>query len=307
MENNSYIEIAPGVWSMKIVFVNIYMIHTGPEEWVLVDAGLKGSAGKIVTMAEELFGETIPPSAIILTHGHFDHTGALKELLKKWQVPVYAHSLELPYLTGLSAYPPPDPTVGGGLMSSLSFLYPNSAVNLGDQVHALPKNGTIPGIADWIYIHTPGHAPGHISLFRQQDSVLIAGDAFVTTKQESLYSVITQKKEISGPPKYFTPNWLAAAMSVKKLKDLKPEVAGTGHGPFMQGEELTQGLGDLVNDFQHLAIPSHGRYTSEPAKMNKKGVRYLPPAPFNKTLVFAVIAVSALLSFSLIRKIKNQA
>lgn len=305
MDSKAYTEIAEGVWSVKIVFVNIYMITTGPEEWILVDTGLKGNAAKIIDIAEELFGETIPPSAIILTHGHFDHTGTLKTLLKKWPVPVYAHSLELPYLTGLSAYPPADSTVGGGLMSFFAFLYPNGPINLGDQVHALPKDGSIPGAPDWTYIHTPGHAPGHISLFRPADKVLIAGDAFVTTKQESLYSVIAQKKEISGPPKYFTPNWLAAAMSVKKLKDLKPEVAGTGHGPAMAGDELTQGLGDLVNDFRHLAIPYHGRYLQEPAKMNKKGVQYLPPAPFNKTLVLSVFALSAAIAFTLVRKIKS--
>ena len=116
MSSKPYIEIAPGVWSIKIVFVNIYMITTGLEEWVLVDTGFRGSAAKITAVAEELFGD-MPPSAIILTHGHFDHAGNVKDLLKKWPVEVYAHPLELPYLTGLSDYPPADPTAGGGFLS----------------------------------------------------------------------------------------------------------------------------------------------------------------------------------------------
>jgi glyoxylase-like metal-dependent hydrolase (beta-lactamase superfamily II) len=96
-----YFEVAPGVWGMKIVFVNIFMIATGNgKEWVLVDAGLKGSAGNIENMAADLFGPNNAPVAIVLTHGHFDHIGALKDLLQKWNAPVYAHSLELPYLTG---------------------------------------------------------------------------------------------------------------------------------------------------------------------------------------------------------------
>lgn len=305
MENNAYTEIAPGVWSMKIVFVNIYMITTGPEEWVLVDAGLKGSAHRIIKMAAKLFGEELPPAAIILTHGHFDHTGALPALLQQWPVEVYAHPLEMPYLTGLSAYPPPDPTVGGGLMSFFSFLYPKSPINLGKKVHPVPKDGTLPFMPDWVYIHTPGHAPGHISLFRPEDRVLIAGDAFVTTKQESLLSVVRQQKELSGPPKYFTPNWLAAAMSVKKLKELKPEIAGTGHGPAMQGDELLQGLGNLVNDFQRRAIPTQGRYTHEPAKTTRKGVQYLPPAPLNKGLIISLFVLSAAVSFSLFSRLKK--
>ena len=101
--------VAPGVWGKKDVFVNFYMIQDqATGAWALVDAGLKWSAPKIRKMAEELFGEGTRPAAIILTHGHFDHVGALAKLIEEWNVPVYAHSLEVPYLTGQSAYPPPD-------------------------------------------------------------------------------------------------------------------------------------------------------------------------------------------------------
>lgn len=303
MENKEYTEIAPGVWSMKIVFVNVYMVRTAEQEWVLVDAGLQGSAEKIIAMAESLFGEDLPPAAIILTHGHFDHRGALPELLKKWPVEVFAHPLELPYLTGLSAYPPADPTTGGGLMSTLSFLYPKKPVDLGTAVHPLKKDGSVPYMPGWCFIHTPGHAPGHISLFREADRVLLAGDAFVTTVQESLRAVINQTRKISGPPKYFTPNWTAAALSVKKLMDLKPEVAGTGHGQAMRGEELSNGLKALVADFKQVAVPRQGRYVNQSAKTDRKGVRYLPPAPFHTALAISLVAVSALVTFSVLRSL----
>ena len=62
--------------------------------------------------------------------------------------------------------------------------------------------------------------PGHISLFREKDGALIAGDAFVTVKQEFLYKVLTQEQEISGPPRCFTPDWVQAFESVKKLEVL---------------------------------------------------------------------------------------
>ena len=53
-----------------------------------------------------------------------------------------------------------------------------------EYIHKLPDDNSIPGFPEWKYIHTPGHTPGHVSLFREKDKVLIAGDAFVTTKSD---------------------------------------------------------------------------------------------------------------------------
>lgn len=305
-EEKEYFEVAPGVWGMKIVFVNIFMIATGTgKEWVLIDAGLRGFASNIEKMAADLFGENNPPVAIILTHGHFDHVGTIKKLLQKWDVPVYAHALELPYLTDLSAYPPPDPTVGGGMMSTLAALYPKDPIDLGLHIHILPENGSIPFLPEWLSIFTPGHAPGHISLWRQRDKLIIAGDAFVTTKQESAFSVATQKKEISGPPKYFTPDWIAAAASVKKLRDLHPAIAATGHGKPMYGKELTDGLDYLVSHFEEVAVPNQGRYVNEPARANKRGVQYLPPKPFDPVLAVSVTGLLALGIYALVKRVKK--
>src|SRR3954469_22757880 len=122
-----FFNVAPGVWGLKDVFVNMYMIlNPFDGNWVLVDAGLRWSAAKIKKMAKQLFGEHPKPSSIILTHGHFDHVGALYKLTEEWNVPVFAHALEIPFLTGKSSYPPADPAVGGGLMSLLSWTYPTS-------------------------------------------------------------------------------------------------------------------------------------------------------------------------------------
>ena len=273
--------VAADLAYLRTVFVNLFFYGRpgAPSgSWVLIDAGLPGSARWILAAAEERFGPWAYPAAIVLTHGHFDHVGALHALLEKWNVPVYAHPLELPYLTGQSAYPPPDPTVGGGAMSALSRFYPRGPYNFRDHIQPLPADGSVPGMPDWRWIHTPGHTPGHVALYRESDRTLIAGDAFVTTKQESAIAALTQRPEIHGPPAYFTPDWVSARRSVEQLAALEPLRVATGHGPPLEGEEMLQGLRRLARDFDRVAVPRRGRYVGQPARADERGVVALPPA-----------------------------
>ncbi|MBL3728091.1 MBL fold metallo-hydrolase [Lysinibacillus sp. HST-98] len=255
------IDILPDLYQYTIQIVNI-VLYGEPQmkDFVLIDAGMPKSADEIISVVEERYGSKSRPKAIILTHGHFDHVGGIIELIEMWDVPVYAHRLEIPFLSGTQNYPEPDPTVNNGLVAKMSPIFPNEAINLGGNLKVLPSDGSVPFMAGFQWIHTPGHSPGHISLFRERDKVLIAGDAFVTVKQESLYKVITQTKEISGPPQYFTTDWLAARASIEKLAILKPSVAITGHGLPMKGEELTSNLKKLVDDFDQIALPKQGKY-----------------------------------------------
>ena len=291
--------VAPGIWRMKDMIVNIYMVHNPQDNtWVLVDTGLKTSASKIKKMAEHLFWPDTKPAGIVLTHGHFDHVGSVRELADEWSVPVYAHYMERPYLTGQSSYPPPDPTVGGGMMSTLSFLYPKGPIDLGRHLSILPQDGTIPCLPEWKFIHTPGHAPGHISLFRERDRVLLAGDAFVTTKQESMTCAISQVKHLSGPPKYFTYNWTSAAESVRKLAALEPEIVATGHGQPMKGAEMRRSLHNLADNFEHDAVPATGRYVDDPAYVNADGVEDVPPPVTPVALLLKVAGIAAAIAFT---------
>ncbi|WP_053366652.1 MBL fold metallo-hydrolase [Bacillus sp. FJAT-27245] len=247
----------------QIVNVVFYGYPGEGNDWVLIDAGMPRSGDNIIAEAEERFGKNNPPKALILTHGHFDHIGGITELIEKWGMPVYAHELELPFLTGVEDYPQPDPTVEGGLLAKISPYYPNEAITIDGHVEVLPEDGTVPFMEGWRWVHTPGHTPGHISLFREKDGALIAGDAFVTVKQESLYKVFTQEQEISGPPRYLTPDWEAARISVEKLAALKPNVAITGHGRPMTGDTLRENLALLVEKFDDIAIPDHGKFVDD--------------------------------------------
>ncbi|MFB3161361.1 MBL fold metallo-hydrolase [Neobacillus sp. 179-J 1A1 HS] len=258
------IEVLPDIYSHTIQIVNVCVVgNPTTKNFVLVDAGMPESANEIISVTEERFGANSRPQAIILTHGHFDHVGAIIELVKHWDVPVYAHELELPFLTGKKSYPEPDPTVEGGLVAKMSPMFPNEPINLGNHIQKLPSDGSVPHLSGFRWIHTPGHSPGHVSFFRDEDRSLIAGDAFITVKQDSLYKVLTQEMEVNGPPRYLTTDWQAAWESVKTLEALKPSVAVTGHGMPLSGELLANGLKKLVNEFEQIAIPDYGKYVNK--------------------------------------------
>ncbi len=211
---------------------------------------------------------------------------------------MYAHPLELPYLTGQSKYPPPDPTVGGGTQSWLSPLFSRGPIDLGGRVRMLPENGVVPGLREWQWILTDGHSPGHVSFWRPSDRTLVAGDAVVTTRQESTVNVLLQREVVWRPPAYFTPDWIAARKSVETIAALSPEVLATGHGHAMRGPHMRRALRNLADRFDRY-MPSSGRYIPYPAIANEHGVVHVPPRPgLAPAATIAATAGAAALAFA---------
>jgi glyoxylase-like metal-dependent hydrolase (beta-lactamase superfamily II) len=144
------------------------------------------------------------------------------------------------------------------MMSLTSPLLPRGPIDVRDHLHTLPDDGSIPGMAGWEWVHTPGHTPGHVSLWRGRDRTLISGDAVITTRQESVYDAVMQRPEVHGPPMYFTPDWGAARDSVRLLASLEPRLLVTGHGRALAGPVMLDALRRLASNFDQVAVPHHG-------------------------------------------------
>jgi glyoxylase-like metal-dependent hydrolase (beta-lactamase superfamily II) len=251
--------ITDDVLGLRIALVNVFALTSPDGTWALIDAGLPHSAAQIRAWVETQFGPKARPQSIILTHGHFDHVGAAEELANAWDIPVYAHSLELPFLTGQAQYPAPNAASGAGLITLLSTLSPRQPAIISRAV-ALPEDRSLPGLSRWRWIHTPGHTDGHVSFFRDRDRTLIAGDSFCTTNAHSVDAIANLPPELYGPSAH-TSNWTTAKLSVESLAALEPVAIAPGHGRPMLGIDVPERLRQFATDFSKAATPENQRDT----------------------------------------------
>lgn len=264
-------EIISDVAMYRTLVSNVYMIdNPSNRSWILIDTGIFSYHNRIIAAAKKRF-QDLPPKAIILTHGHFDHAGSAKALAKYWDVQIFVHENEVPYLNGTKSYPPVDPTVGGGMLSLLSPLFPRKPINLSNWLQPITTDFIESVLPGWTIIETPGHTPGHISLFRKKDRTLIAGDVVTTENPESVLSIFFPLSKVYGPPAFFTADWDLAKTSVKAISELHPNVLLAGHGLPMKDENVKDGLQYLLEHFEEIAIPGHHPSSKilNPKKLNE--------------------------------------
>ena len=183
----------------------------------LVDTGLPGQI--------ELFEQAIVAEGlsmddlkqIVLTHQDLDHIGSLDDLRDETGATVYSHVEEVPYINGTVplvktpseerlAENPEYATVWG----LLKFSQVDEAVKDGD---------VLSFAAGAVVISTPGHTPGHISLYLPNTKTLITGDALVS-----------DQGILSGPAEFATPDMPLALESVKKFTEFDIETIVCYHG-----------------------------------------------------------------------------
>ena len=202
--------VSENIWSLQkwmLIPIHVWVV-ADKGEITLVDAGVSSMANGILTFIEQLNMGAL--TRVILTHGHPDHIGAVKPILKTNNVPVYAHRLEIPFMTGQLSYPKRKKAVQ----------------NLTEQVvQSLPENQTghleaIGGLTPYL---TPGHSPGHVAYFHEKDQVLLAGDLFTS-----------KKGKLRRPMPIFTADMNEAIKSSAIISHLKPKKVEVCHGYTVQ-------------------------------------------------------------------------
>lgn len=129
----------------------------GGEKLLIVDPGEE--AERILAAVAEMGGGV---EAILLTHCHFDHIGAVAPVARATGAPVYCPEIEVPMLADIMAYVPwagfgpfdnyeADETVGGGETLALA----------GMEIDV---------------VFTPGHSPGHVTYAVRGESAIFSGD-----------------------------------------------------------------------------------------------------------------------------------
>ncbi|RPF55633.1 MBL fold metallo-hydrolase [Aquisalibacillus elongatus] len=136
---------------------NCYII-TRHQDAIVIDPG--GDYEKLNSVLQE---HNITPRAIILTHAHFDHIGAVEPLRKEYQIPVYMHEVEKEWLT--------DASLNGSELFGVGQIASSMPPN-----HFLEEGMLEVEDFKFNVLHTPGHSPGSVSLWFEEDLILIAGD-----------------------------------------------------------------------------------------------------------------------------------
>ncbi len=200
------------------------------KEMILVDGGYAGFLPLLeeAALQKGLLLQQLTGS--IITHHDIDHMGVHSELLQKYpSVKIYAYHTELPYINGTrkslrleqaeAMLPSLPPEYQAGAMGFIELLKTMQPV----PVHALWQAGEEPDLLPGIQIlHTPGHMPGHISLYHEPSQTLITADAMVI--EEGALN-------IANP--HFTMDMPAAIASIHRLAALPIQKLICYHGGIM--------------------------------------------------------------------------
>ncbi len=138
---------------------NCYIVWQENQEALIIDPGAEPEQ-----VNQFLNNKGLTPQAILLTHAHLDHIGAVGDLRMQWGIPVYVHELEADWLL--------DPEKNG------SAHFPGfEPIRLKQAERYFAKEEEIK-ISSFVFslLETPGHSPGGVSFYFQDQQVVFSGD-----------------------------------------------------------------------------------------------------------------------------------
>lgn len=216
--------IAPGVWVVRggrPRTMNVYLIADDGGV-TMFDAGISEMAPALAAAGARLGGI----KRIVLGHADCDHRGAAPGL----DAPVYCHPLDRAaaqsdstfrdywHLEELSAWVRP-------IYPKLLTRWDGGAVEVAGTVEEGEE------IAGFRVVHLPGHAPGLIGLFREEDRLALVSDCFYTLDPET-----SRPNAAHVPHRAFNDDTEQARDSIRKLAALNPSVAWAGHARPVSGD-----------------------------------------------------------------------
>src|SRR4051794_18048793 len=218
-------ELAPGLRTLPSR--PEYAFNTHVVGGVVVDAGTRGAAGRILGA---LNGTRVTAHAV--THAHADHQGSSRELCARLGVPFWGPADEADALErgDLSAMAPSNVITRWQLRNWAGPGVPvERGLREGDELDA-----------GFVAIATPGHSPGHLSFWREDDRTLVAGDVLFGRHP------LTGRRGLHEPPARFTLDPARNRESIRRVAELRPKVMVFGHGPAWRDPDALRRFADAL-------------------------------------------------------------
>ncbi len=256
-------EIAENVWHIDDIgsSVNVYLWRWDGH-LALIDTGLPWHGKKILNAIKEAGFNPEDIKEILITHADTDHAGGLRVIREATGARVVVHAIEAMFFKGKWHRWPNFRHPLGVLITPLYFLLSRTVLRLPRLQPDLLVVDTEVLDNGLQVIHTPGHTPGHMSLYHKETGVLFVGD------------VISHRRgKLALPPAVFTPQPEIVRDSLRKLGRLKNvQVACFGHGPV-----LTDRAGERLRAFIARTAPPPKR-ARRPRVATRPGVPRQPKA-----------------------------